>query len=718
MGKNLSRREFLKVISLGGAISAISTGSGLLAPAIGRQLGSEITQFAQTGGHALVATTCGACSAGCGLLVRMSEGGVYQLEGNPDHPVNQGRICARGQAFLNGLNDPHRLKGPLKRVSRRSGRFDAMDWDEAVGVVVDTLQNTDPGEIAFLMGLFPDHLFDLVGMIANVTGTTARSMSVLRYDALGEFEGRVTLMDAAQKLFGVPKIPYFDLQHADVAFSFGANFLETWLSPVDYTRQYGLMRQGSPGRRGYLVQFEPRMSPTAAAADEWIQIRPGTEAMLAMALASLVAEGMQGAPPRLFDGIKIADVAYQSGVPEADLHRLARIFNDAPRKLAIPGGLALGSTNGLAAAQAILVLNILANNLGQEGGLFFSPDFLIGSGLMHRPNTIAEVNALVERMRRGQIKALFVHGANPAKDLPAKLGFVDALQSVSRIISFASFPNETALQADYVLPDHTPPESWGYQKVATGGDRLVVSGSQPAVAPRFDTRATADILLAATQAIGGDLAAALPFRDELDFLRKSVPILMGQEGFYDDANVLAFWSHWQQYGGWWQKDAGLSRPEPLADFVRPIRVELARYAGDAQDYPYYLLLYPDSNLGVESDARQQLLQGTPGRVSSATWNTRVEVNPVTARALKVHNHDVVKISSPAGEVEAVVSEYAAIHPDVVAIPFEMVPDFLGSIPSGQGSNPLDLLELIQNDSGNLAFLGTRVKVTPVGPRMG
>jgi anaerobic selenocysteine-containing dehydrogenase len=715
MGKNLSRREFLKIIGLGGAISAISPGSGLLSPDIDRQLGSELSQYTRTGRHGLVATTCAACSAGCGLLVRKVEGRAYQLEGNPDHPVNQGKICTRGQAYLNGFDDPHRLKGPLKRVSRRSASFDAIDWGEAVGVVADTLQNTDPGEVAFLMGPFPDHLFDLVRMIANVGGATARrSMSVLRYDVLGEFEGRVTLMDAAQKLFGVSKIPYFDLQHAEVTFSFGANFLETWLSPVAYTRQYDLMCQGHSGRRGYLVQFEPRMSPTAAAADEWIPIRPGTEAMLAKALANLVAEGKRGAPHRMFDGVKIAEVARQSGVCEADLHRLARIFSDARRKLAIPGGLALGSANGLAAAQAILALNVLADNLGQEGGLFFSPDFLINPDLGHRPSTIAEVNALVERMRHGEIKALFVHGADPAKDLPAKLGLVDALQSVPRIISFASFQNETGVQADYLLPDCTPPESWGYQKIAAGGDRLVVSALQPVVAPRFDTRATADVLLAAIQVIGGDLAAALPFRDELDYLRKSVPILIGQGGFYDDASVLAFWSSWQQYGGWWQKDPGLSRPEPLADFVRPIQVEPARYAGDAQEYPYWLLLYPDSNLGVGKETKQQWLKESPDFVYPTNWNTRVEINPVTARALKVRNNDLVKISSPAGAVEAVVFESAAIHPDVVAIPIGVEPDNLGYVPSDQSSSPLSLLELIQNDSGNLAFSGTRVEVTPVG----
>ena len=561
MGKNLSRREFLKVIGFGGAISAISKGSGPLARLVNIQLSSESPEFSLTGQSAFSATTCGECSAGCGLLVRTVEGRAQKVEGNPDHPINQGKTCARGQATLDGLYNPHRIRGPLKQGGRGSGHFDAIGWDTAISVVKEALQNTDPGGVAFLMGLFPDHLHDLAQMMANAAWTTTQSMSVLRYGTLGGFEGRVTLMDAAQKLFGVSKVPYFDMQHAAVTLSFGADFPETWFSPVAHPRQYHLMRQGYPGQRGYLVQFEPRRSQTAAMADEWIPLKPGTEALVAMALANLVAVLEQGASPHRFSGISLADVAGESGVAEADLRRLARIFIAAPRKLAIPGGVALGSTNGLAAAEAILALNILANNLGREGGLFFTPDFLINSELVHRPSTMAEMNALVERMKSGQIKVLFVHGANPLYELPAQMGFSDALERVPRVISFSSFPDETSSQADYVLPDHTPLESWGYQKAITGGDRLVISGLQPVVAPLYDTRATVDVLLAAVKAVGGDLAAALPFQDELDFLQKSLAALIPRDGFYEAAALPAFWSRWQQYGGWWDKKAGLSIPQ-------------------------------------------------------------------------------------------------------------------------------------------------------------
>ena len=110
-------------------------------------------------------------------------------------------------------------------------------------------------------------------------------------------------------------------------------------------------------------------------------------------------------------------------------------------------------------------------------------------------------------MKSGAIKVLFIHGINPIFEFPASLDFAGALAKVPLVISFASFPDETSMQADFVFPDHTGLEAWGYQKTVTGGDRPVISGAQPVVSPLYNTQATADVLLAAVQAGGGTLAS-------------------------------------------------------------------------------------------------------------------------------------------------------------------------------------------------------------------
>jgi anaerobic selenocysteine-containing dehydrogenase len=712
MTDNISRREFLKVFGLGSAVSAALAHNDPLLRYVGRQFSSRMPALPLTSGSTSFATTCGECSAGCGLIAQIKEGRLFQVRGNPDHPVNRGVICTRAHASLEGLYSPYRLNGPFHQAPRGSGNFTAVDWQAAIGVVKDALQNSLPGEIAFLLGLFPDHLFDLVQMMTNAATMAGKVVSAMRYGILGEFEGRVTLMDAAQQLFGVSKIPYFDVQHAGVIFSFGANFLETWISPVSYTHQYGEGLSKQPGRRGYLVQFEPRKSQTAAAADEWIPIKPGSEASVATALACLAHELKNGASPQTASEIVVAEAAQQSGVSAADLYRLARIFARAPRKLAIPGGVALGVTNGLAAAEAILALNLLVDNLGRDGGLFFTPDFLVNPELVHRPSSFAEINALVERMKNGQIKALFIHGANPAYDLPAKLGFAEALQRVPLVISFASFPDKTTALADFVLPDHSHLESWGYQKVITGGDCLTVSGLQPVVNPVCDTRATADVLLAAVQAIGGDLAAALPFQNEVDFLQKCTASLIGQGGFYQDDELPIFWSRWQQYGGWWNQNAGLSRPEISRKFRPWLDIPPAKYGGEIQEYPFQLLIFPYSNPGENLRGSDSGFPKAPEPATSASGMIWVEINPLAAQALGVNNGDMVRIASSAGEIEAIVYEYPAILPDVVAVPLRQGTSYTAYSAGHSHNNPLNLLDLNQNNSGNLAFMGTRVKIMP------
>ena len=225
-----------------------------------------------------------------------------------------------------------------------------------------------------------------------------------------------------------PSLLFFDMGNSDLIFSFGANFAETWLSPVAYTRGFSQMRQGTPGRRGYLVQFEPRMSQTAMTADKWIPVAPGTEGQVALALGRLVADIQGIALPAAFSAVDVDAVAEMSGLERAELEKLAELFANAESPLAIPGGSPLGQSNGFDSAQAILALNVLAGNLGKEGGIFITPSTGVNEDVYHHPATMKEIAALVEKMTAGEIKALFVHGVNPVFELPPALGFSEALE--------------------------------------------------------------------------------------------------------------------------------------------------------------------------------------------------------------------------------------------------------------------------------------------------
>jgi anaerobic selenocysteine-containing dehydrogenase len=710
MSEKISRRDFLKIAGMGSAVTAVLTGCGPMSRYVVRQPYSDMPEYTVTGESTYFATTCGECPAGCGLVVRTMQGRAIKVEGNPAHPVSHGGTCSRGQATVEGLYNPDRVKDPGKQANRGSGTFEPLKWEDAISVVKEALQN--PGQVAFFMGLFPDHLYNLVQIMADALGIPKSNL--VRYTSLSEFEERNTLMKAAQNVLGESKIPYFDIENALVTFSFGANFVETWLSPVAYSNAYGKMRQGHEGQRGYLVHFESHLSQTGASSDEWIPIAPGSEADVALALGRLVAELSGASIPQAFSTVNVADAAAASGIPETQLRRLARIFADASRKVAIPGGVPMGSTNGQAAAEAILALNVQAGNLGKPGGVYFLPDFPIYPKLAGAPSSLAEISALINQMNSGQIKTLFVHGTNPVYNLPQALGFSKALEKVPLVISFASFPDETAEQADYVFPDNTPLESWGYQRIVTGSDMSTVSGLQPVVLPLYDTRPTVDVLLAAAQAIGGDLTNKILWVDEVDFLQKSVAELMDQDGFYSDVTQAEFWAQWQKYGGWWKNAPDWLAPVASPD--QPITPPAAQFSGTEPEFNLLLLPFPHPNLADGSVTNRPWLQESPDPMTTVMWNSWVEINPDTAKALGVSRDDVVMITTPVGAVEASVYEYPGIPPNIIAIPLGFGHTALGRYAKGFGINVLDLLDVLLNEAGDLAFMATRAKVTATGKR--
>lgn len=693
MSEQFSRRDFLKLAGLGAATTAILTGCGPASRYVKREPYQEMPEYNSVGQSTYYATTCRECAAGCGLVVRTYQGRALKTEGNANHPLNLGKTCARGQATLHGLYNPDRVREPSNG-----------DWDAAIQVVADALKNNKPDEIAFLMGMTPDHLFDLVTDMADATGMNAP----VRYGALGLFEARATLSKAAETLFGQAGLPFFDVGGAQVVLSFGANFLETWLSPVSYTRGFTGLREAKTKMRGKLIQFEARMSATGGKADEWVPLRPGTEALVALAIGRLAAEIRGGSMPRAFSSVDPLDVVEKSGVKLEALEHIAEVVAHSTGVLAIPGGAALGQSNGQAVAEAVLALNAFADNLGKPGGVYLSA-LAPNQSDYSRPASAREMQEFVEKMASGAFKVLFVHGVNPVFELPASLGFKEALGNVGQVISFTTFPDETAAEADFVFPDHHGLESWGYQRVATGTALPVLSGAQPVVSPYYNTRATADVLIAAAQLAGGKFADALPYKDEVEFLQAKVSTLMNEaDGSFSALDAATFMAYFQQYGGWWKNsDARLA---PASSILNSnIDATEAEFAGEGD---FFLVPFVSPTL-AEAGANKPWLQELPDPTTTVMWNTWIEINPETADVLGLHNDDMVKVSSEAGELEAYVYLYPAIRPDTIAIPFGQGHTAYGRYAENRGANPADLFGVHFNEAGDLAFAGVKVKVEKV-----
>ncbi len=716
MSQQFSRRDFLKLAGVGAATTAILTGCGPASRYVKREPYMQMPEYNYNGQSTYYATTCRECAAGCGLIVRTMQGRALKTEGNANNPLNLGKTCARGQATLQGLYNPNRVQGPIKhgRGERLYDTFSNpynddiknapsnMSWDEATQAVADALKNNKPDEIAFLMGMAPDHLFDLVTDLANATGINAP----VRFGALPMFEARATLTKAAGNLFGEARLPFFDVGGAQVVLSFGANFLETWISPVSYTRGFAGLREAQSKQRGKFIQLEARMSSTAAKADEWIPLRPGTEALVALAIGRLASELKGGPMPRAFASVDPLDAASRSGVKLATLQYIAGFFAGANGALAIPGGSALGQSNGLTVAEAVLALNAVADNFGKPGGVYFSP-FAPNQTTYQSPASAKEMQDFIQKMADGKFKVLFVHGVNPVFELPASLGFKEALKGVGQVISFAIFPDETATESDYVFPDHHGLESWWYQRVATGSNQPVLSGAQPVVSPYYDTRATVDVLIAAAQLAGGAFATALPFKDEVEFLQSKIAPLMAEtDGLFSAPEINTFMAYFQQYGGWWKASDGRGVPGTADVLSRNLDAAEAEFAGEGE---FFLFPFVSPAL-AEAGANKPWLQELPDSTTTVMWNSWVE----TARELGLEDDDVVKIVSDAGELEVPVYRYPAIRPDTIAIPFGQGHTAYGRYAEKRGANPADLLIPHFNEAGDLAFAGVKVKIEKTG----
>lgn len=713
MTNSISRRDFLKLAGAGAATTAVLTGCGPASRYVTREPYTRMPEYTYNGLSTYYATTCRECSAGCGLVVRTMQGRAIKVEGNPNNPVNLGKTCARGQVTLQGLYNYDRIRNPGKHTrgvdnyaSGTGSGYQEVTWIDVVNTVTDALTKNQPDEVAFLMGMAPDHLYDLVTELTKANGSPAP----VRFGALGMFEARQTLIRAAGDMLGAPGLPFFDIGNANLVFSFGANFLETWLSPVAQTRNFAKLRQGNPLERGVFVQFEPRLSQTGSKADQWVPIKPGSEALVILAIGKLVAQAKGLSMPPAFANADPDAAAAAADVPVDTLQKMATMFAGAKKPLAIPGGTGVAQSNGLQVAQAVLALNALVDNFGLPGGVYLSSIAPL-TDQYHRPASMQEMADFTAKLASGAIKTLFIHGVNPVFELPKSLGFEAALAKVPQIISFAIFPDETALQADFIFPDNHGLESWGYQQVATGAGQAVLSGAQPVVVPFFNTKATADVLLASVQQAGGALATALPFKDELEYLQSKLTNLLTEtDGFFTAPEINAFTAYFQQYGGWWTTSDQLRIPSGSNALNKNFTANAGEFDGNGD---FFLVPFVSPILG-EAGANKPWLQEIADPTTTVMWNSWVEMNPATADQLGIADDDVVRITSSAGEIEASVYRYPAIRPDTIAMPFGQGHTVYGQFSAKRGVNVTDLLSQKANEAGDLAFGAMKVSVSKTG----
>lgn len=663
------------------------------------------------------ASSCRSCPAGCGILVRVSEGRAKKVEGNPLHPVNRGKLCARGQAALQELYHPDRVPQPLRRTGARgSGEFTKITWEEALALLVGRLRDLQQSKEADHLALMTPQLTGTLGELTTRFMRSYGSTSHISYELLGAD----WLRTADRKSFGQASLPYYDVAETRYLLSFGADFVESHLSPVQYGYAFGKMRQGRDTVRGHFTYVGGRMSLTAASADRWMPAKPGSEGTLALGMARLIlAESLHDQASlsanglykeTLLQGLKAYDlprVEEETGLTQQAIAEVSREFATTRPSLAMAGEAVAFQSNGQESVRAVQLLNVLVGNLNHAGGIY--PD----NGSPDGPtNSFDELSSFIKKMGAGGIQTALIYG-DPVHTIPPATGFQEALSKVTFLISFSSLMDDTALQADLVLPDHAALESWGDMVPLAGTRDEVIGLMQPVVAPVFDTRQFSEVLMTVAHELGGRTKAAFPYESYLDLLKaemqkrvngggmdfEAVWVDLLQKGGVFKANVS------QGKGYRWQAGAGLPNPAS-PDF-----------AGNEKEFPLHLQVYPSTAFYDGRGASLPWLQQLPDPMTTVVWDSWVELNPKTAAELGIGFGDLVEITSPQGSVRVPAVIYPGIRPDMAAIPLGQGHRDRGRYAKARGTNALALVAVImEGTKPQPAWNATRVRITRISDK--
>jgi len=608
-----SRRTFLQLAGFGIAASALAGCSR--APARKALPHLRMQGDLVPGRRYWLATTCGGCPAGCGVLAKCRDGRPIKLEGNEMHALSRGGLCAVGQAQVLGLYDGHRLDSPRRGA-------DPVSWEQADREIRALLEaaRTNGGRVRLLTGTIhgPSTLATIETFLAQVPG--ARHVM---YDPLSSS----AFQDAHERTHGVRVLPRLRFDAARVIASFDADFLGTWISPVEFAAAYALGRQpdGDGARMSRHWQFEARVSLTGTCADERMRLAPWETAA---ALAGLCdhLERRSGRTARVSGCAETAPL-------EATLARLADELWGARGESLVVCGANDVETQILAA-----YANELLGNYGRTIDL--------AQPSLQRRGDDRALAGLVAELAAGEVELLIVAGVNPAYDLPAAAGA--ALARARTRVRLTALPDETSAAATWTLPLAHALESWDDAEPVAGHYGL----TQPAVPPLRPART---LRLALARWLGDE-------RGDLELLREHWRARIHPRAGPGAGSFETF-MHRALHDGYVE-----IAPDAIAEWrfddssVRvPSRTDSHGGLG--------LVLYPKVSMLDGSHAQNAWLQELPDPITKIAWDNYACVSPQRARALGLSEGQVVRVACVDGDaaLELPIHVQVGQHDDVVCV---------------------------------------------------
>ena len=658
-----------------------------------------------------VSTTCGYCSVGCGMFIGVKKGKPVSVRGNPDHPVNEGRLCPKGLAEHYAITAPNRAKWPLYRNKARKEKFKRLGWDSAVSMLVRRFREIQDR-----------HGPDSIGVISTGQLVTEEFYALGKLVQLGfgtkNFDGNTTLCMASaaagyKRSFGSDGPPgsYEDLEKADVVFLIGANIADN--HPIlCYRLEKNLHKT--------LIVADPRVTKTAMMADIFLPVKPRSDIALLNGLMHVIIKSgltdrdyiekhTQGFAElsKQLEKYTPEYAAQVSGLPVETILKVALLYGKAKAPFI---GWTMGvnhSTQGTETVNAICNLALITGNVGKVGASPFSitgqcnamgtresgftsslPGYRKFEDAGHRAELAALWNIdeakipvsrglaypdIIEAVLSKKIKGLWIIATNPLVSFPNQNYLLEVLERLEFLVVQDGYhPIPTSEAADLILPAGV----WGEKEGTYTNSERRVSKVNKAVEPPAEAKSDFDIFLSIAKEMGVSESLFPGWTKPEHAFEEWKKVTRGRLCDYSGLSYALI----EKAGGvqWPYGSAETRNPResvPLyadAIFQTPDgRAKLWVVENEAppeipnKDYPFWL----NTGRTVEHWHTRTKTGQIPllNNLSPEAW---VEMNTRDALKLKLKHGDYVRVASQRGAIERIVLRVTeTVAPGQIFIPF-------------------------------------------------
>ena len=718
---NLNRRDFLKALGVTGGASALSacgiddnryyTPFESILPYVVRP--EQVTPGTPT----FFATSTTTGPNAWPVVANHREGRVINVGAN----LEAGFPSAVPKSAFFDLQrhySPDRFRGP---ATVANGQRTETTWDDGLKQLAEAVKGARAaGKKVAWLGPYRS------GAIVSLINDFTNGASVM-----WEAAGHAAEAKATELLFGERSLPVYNLAKAHYVLSFGADFLSHW-GGAQAEIQYAEARD--PNRGHFVTRFAAVTShrdQTTANADDFFGAQPGSEALVALAVAKLVAEkkNYSGPAKSLVAAGDVAAAAAAAGIEASVIEGIANQFASAEAAVALPGGVLGASRAAVDLAAATYLLNIVSGNDGVTFGA--------AGGYSAPISTYEELAALIGEMKAGKIGVLLVDDVNPAYNLPAASEITEALAKVDLVVSLSSHPDETAALAGLSLPASDSFEDWGDEDL--GGLKLL---RQPAQTPLWDTRSIGDILLATARSAGvvaaGAAPAAPPAGETVEGeapeaegaeATEAAPMVAATLGFEPKTWRDYVRTHWERniyptsgdttpFKRWWentlQRGAFGAPAAPKASTLATTSFAFSGAGAVEGDGEFTLVAAPHGHVNDGRYSNQPWAWENADVMTGQVWNTFIQISKGTAARLNIAVGDLVSVSTPNGTLEGGAVVVPWQRDDVIVVPMGGGHTAAGRYAEGIGVNVATVLGAIVGDKGTLAWQQAKASLTAKG----